>query len=376
MSVVEAIGKLNDINDEIMLDAVFSDDGTLFASAWENKTILVHELSPKLRIKTRIRHSDRLRSICFSPDGRTLASVSNERILRLWNVAQGVQIAVLSDHADFVTQVSFSPDGTLLASASDDGMVCVYDAVHHSLIATLDHTTALQLSNGWKKNHVRSIAFSPDSQRIATACVDGVARIWSVKDKKALTETTASSFFSVAFSRTGSALACKCQSDFLYVCNLEKEETICEVNAGFYSGPYQFWFSQPVVSLPKDVTLAFARQKGFVFIFNAKTSKQIVKLHHVSFFECRPLMSPNGMMLATSTRSGKVRLYSFWNPVQKRLQRLALPLFQNATMLSSNVVGHIWKKLKKNDKNTIDWLQEKETLWIANLRKVVNRYGQ
>lgn len=376
MSVVEAIGILNGINDNIMLDAGFSHDGNLFASAWEDKTIIVHEVAPKLRIKTRIRHSDCVRSICFSPDGCTLASVSNDKILRLWNVENGVQIVHLSDHSDFVTDVGFSPDGTVLASASDDGLVCIYDAVRHSLIATLDHTPALPLINAWKKNHVRSIAFSPDSRSIATACVDGVARLWSVRDKKVLTETTASSFFSVAFTHTRKALACKRQSDFLYVCNLETEEVVCEVKCGFYTGPYQFWFSQPVAAMPQNVTLAFARKNGFVFIFNATTSNQVVKLHHVSFFECRPLISSNGMMLATSTRGGKVRLHSFWTPVQKKLQRLALPLLQNVTMLSANVVGQIWKKMQKIDKNTIDWLQEKETLWIANLRTVMNRYGQ
>lgn len=60
--------------------------------------------------------------------------------------------------------VAFSPDGQLLASGSEDN-------TDSALLRTLEgHTKA-----------VESVVFSPDGQRLASGSADGIVRLWGVR---------------------------------------------------------------------------------------------------------------------------------------------------------------------------------------------------
>ena len=56
--------------------------------------------------------------MAFSPDGTLLATASDNRTARLWKVASGAPVAILTGHKTAVYGAAFSPDGTLLATAS------------------------------------------------------------------------------------------------------------------------------------------------------------------------------------------------------------------------------------------------------------------
>ena len=64
--------------------------------------------------------------------------------------------------------VAFSPDGRLLATASLDGTARLWDP------ATGEHRRTLTGHTGW----VHGVAFSPDGRLLATASDDGTARLW------------------------------------------------------------------------------------------------------------------------------------------------------------------------------------------------------
>src|SRR2546421_9543280 len=71
-------------------------------------------------------HTDGVNSAMFSPDGSKLASASDDGTVRVWNVTTGQAERTFEGHTDWVNSVVFSPDGSKLASASRDRTVRVW----------------------------------------------------------------------------------------------------------------------------------------------------------------------------------------------------------------------------------------------------------
>jgi len=71
-------------------------------------------------------HSIAVNSVCFSPNGALLASASQDHSICIWNVSSGKRAATLTGHSSSVNSVCFSPDGVLLASGSSDTNIRIW----------------------------------------------------------------------------------------------------------------------------------------------------------------------------------------------------------------------------------------------------------
>jgi WD40 repeat protein len=225
-------------------DAAFSPDRKFLATAADDSTVRIWDVSSRICVFTMRGHTDSVTSIAFSPDGRVLVSGSNDATIKLWkcsnwkcfrtfgaedqvpvssvtfvphssNLASGDQfgtirlwdldtlvcMATLLGHEDTVTRMAFSPDGNLLASGSGDSTVRLWDVRSTTCTAILQSHQAC----------VRSVALSPDGTTLASCSDDKTVRLWDVRTPSGpVTETVIrvkDPVYCLAFSVDGRTIA-------------------------------------------------------------------------------------------------------------------------------------------------------------------------
>jgi WD40 repeat protein len=66
-----------------------------------------------------------------------LVSGSEDKTVKFWTIALQKEVTMLHGHSNFVRSVAFSPDGNCLASASDDKTVKLWSLESQKEVTTL-----------------------------------------------------------------------------------------------------------------------------------------------------------------------------------------------------------------------------------------------
>jgi WD40 repeat protein len=152
-------------------------------------------------------HDEQVNNAVYSPDGTFVVTSSTDGTARLWNPVTGEPKAVINASCKKMS-VAVSPDSKYIATAcrgeaADSNVVKTWDVGTSTLITTFDTATDKILG-------VRSVAFSPDSQSIViTAGNQPVAAVYRVKGNPKpvfLLRTDQMNFTEAVYSHNGESI--------------------------------------------------------------------------------------------------------------------------------------------------------------------------
>jgi WD40 repeat protein/3',5'-cyclic AMP phosphodiesterase CpdA len=272
----------------------FSPEGSLLATASDDRTARIWDLTTGTTRTVLYGHGARVRAVAFSPDRSLLATASDDRSARIWDIATGTSRTTLNGHGAGLTAVAFAPDGSLLATASGDGTARIWDVAAGTTRATL-------------KGHdagVGAVAFSPDGSLLATASDDETARIWDVST--GITRTTLEGhslgLTGLAFSPDGSLLATASDDETARIWDIA-------------TGITRTTLGSPLIGLngvafsPDGSLLATASDDETARIWDIATgtTRKFLEGHRERLWGVA--FSPDGSLLATASQDGTARIW-------------------------------------------------------------------
>jgi len=115
-----------------------------------------------------------------------------------WQRQSHLELKTLRGHLNGVRSVAFSPDGQRIATGSSDNTAKVWEAASGKEMLTLKGHSEVDggssfgsfvkemLTLAWSIEGINSVAFSPDGQRIVTGSLDRTAKVWDAASGREL----------------------------------------------------------------------------------------------------------------------------------------------------------------------------------------------
>jgi len=215
--LIKSLGTTTDV----MLALSFSPDGARLAVGGADNAIRVYDAASGKEMLLIQQHADWVTALAFSKDGSHLASASRDRSARVYDSKSGELETTYNEHAGSVLAVAFAEDGKQVFSAGKEKKILVWNAADARKAGELvgfegdivklladgpnlfscssdktvrQHDAAdrklIQTYSG-HKDWVYSLAYHPQTRRLASGSHDGEVRIWTTEDGKLLASFTA-----------------------------------------------------------------------------------------------------------------------------------------------------------------------------------------
>ena len=120
--------------------------------------------------------------MAFSPDGKRILAASWNGEVGVWDMTTGALMSGISRrHAEGALAVVFTPNSTFTAVSPDGRWIAGFISKNDRPFQVWDSRTGkLAATIEAHGDYVRSITFSPDSQRILTASSDKTVHVHTI----------------------------------------------------------------------------------------------------------------------------------------------------------------------------------------------------
>jgi WD40 repeat protein len=319
--------------------AAWSPDGARVATASDDGTARIWDAASGAPAVAPLAHGGSVRALAWSPDGRRLATGGDDRSARVWDAASGAPAMEPLAHGAAVHAVAWSPDGRRLATGDDDGAARVWSAPPRELAPPLVHpdevrevvwsadrrhiaTTSTSATRVWDAasgqlvtpplaplsalREIRTIALSPNGQRVATGSLYGTVQIWDLVSGQLVAPPleTGGGIYALAWSPDGSRLATASGNQIARVWDA--------VTAQPVTPPLEHPRAAAAVAWsPDGKRLATGSVDGTAQVWDAVTGKPLTPpLVHKAWVSALA-WSPDGTRLATASLYGNAQI---WDP--------------------------------------------------------------
>jgi WD40 repeat protein len=316
----------------------FSPDARLLAGGSRDSPIRIWDLEHSVigeTVPERL-HADDYGNFCFSPDGRLMAGGCADNQVRVWEVTT-LNIRGILRNATYVA--AFSRDGRELLVSTKDGVPKWWNFESQTTrpipgySGKLAHVTAVDLSPDRKvaalglangeiqlleidsgrligqplsghQGAVRSLAFSPGGDKLASGGSDKTVMIWDVHSQKGLGMCLEhkGGVFGVAISSNGQLLASGCGAETIKFWMMANVSTGSVASISYHSSAIR-----TLAFSVDERTLASGSEDYTVKLWNIALRREVASFKYEAHVRLVSF-SPDGNTLAVITDTGALRI--------------------------------------------------------------------
>lgn len=276
----------------------FDAHSQLLAAGQQDGSIIVFNVVDAAYSHTIRRHQNAVRSVVYSPGGKYLAAASEDGVVRVWQDERLVRS--ISTSADPVNALEFSGDDTELLVGAESGAIRIYDLSNGDIrFETQAHEAPL-----------RQVRFSSGGSLFASACSNGVLKVWLSSNGSCLEtfEGFSRNITRLAFSPEGRQLICGTAEGEIWIWDTTTDWNLSnkfEVLGG------DIWAMD---ASPARTILATGDAEGTIFLWDYSRQGGPEKLllgsfpgHSGEILDLK--FTANGALLASAGTDGVIRIW-------------------------------------------------------------------